>query len=227
MGEHPIDFETDMVMAILDGRKTQARRVVKPQPPATAEELTLCWPGKGMPREWQGAFGLLYAVSRDTPFGRVADHNFVRCRFGEPGGTLYVRETWQHCPECGRVNYRAGANEDGRICQYCDGSLGKWRPSIFMPRDYARIFLKLTDVRSEPVQNVSRDDAVAEGIKEEHFFDGRLGYVSYPDPSDPSVSYLESDPRIAFAFLWDHTYAKRGFGWDVNPRAWVLTFELL
>jgi hypothetical protein len=223
MGEHPIDFETDMVMAILDGRKTQARRVVKPQPPATAEELTLCWPGKGMPREWQGAFGLLYAVSRDTPFGRVADHNFVRCRFGEPGGTLYVRETWQHCPECGRVNFLAGANEAGRICQHCDGFLGQWRPSFdHLPRDYARIFLTLTDVKVERVQDISLYDAVREGCP--------LFEIVENDQIVRCMRKVASavqDARDWFIPLWDRINGPNGFGWEQNPWVWALSFRVL
>ena len=215
--ERPIIMSGPMVRAILDGRKTQTRRVVKPQPPVTG--------------------GVLAGYSVFTPEGRVSfrgrDQNgevaewFVK-RPWDPGDLLYVRETWRTTrlggdhtmPTFGApgsgvcVEWRAGGGEY-EACNFDEpdwcsmGSRDAWRPSIHMPKWAARIWLRVTDVRVERVMDISVEDAQAEGVEP-------VGQ--------------EGDSRRwrgGFRDLWDSIYDKRGFGWDTNPWVWVVAFEVV
>jgi hypothetical protein len=183
MKERPILFSGPMVQAILDGRKTQTRRVVKPQP-----------------EYWEQTGGYHYPLDkkpyRGAPVGRVRSIDEYRCPYGQPGDRLWVRETW-HQYAGGEVIYRADYGPES----YQAGAKG-WRPSIFMPRWASRITLEITGVRVERVQDISADDARAEGV------------------SAPDVL-----PRSKFATLWDSINAKRGYGWDMNPWCWCVEFK--
>ena len=185
MAEKPIIFSTAMVQAILGGRKTQTRRVIK-----TDDWPEMCDPVQNTitPTEWWFTDGM-------APLGPF------RCPYGKPGDALWVRETWQECAECGRVNWRAGANDHGHACQHCDEQLGKWRPSIFMPRWASRITLTVTGIRVERVQDISEADAQAEGVS---------AWIYVPE----------------FKMLWDAINAKRGHSWASNPWVWVVEFEV-
>ena len=155
MKSTPILFSAPMVRAILEGRKTQTRRVVKPQPIRDA---------------FQGQHGDVVILGRvparlrphpenpEDPRRAVTDP--IPCPYGAPGDRLWVRETWAPF-EMGLVIYRASAAPSALP----DG--GKWRPSIFMPRWACRIELELTAVRVERVQEISADDACEEGIDDD------------------------------------------------------------
>jgi len=174
MKERPILFSSEMVRAILDGRKTQTRRVVNP---------------------------------------RCA----YKCPFGRPGDRLWVRETFHTCPHCdGMVAYRAGGWKRGESFSWDDLSPLRpkcaahgWKPSIHMPRWASRITLEVVNVRVERVQDITDADAIAEGVKL------------------PGVTQYEGRARDAFKALWDSINAKRGYGWDVNPRVRVVEFRVL
>lgn len=174
MKERPILFSAPMVRALLDGRKTQTRRVVKPQPTATREEAIRTY-GKG------GTFILEAGF-----FG-------VRCPYGQLGDRLWVRETWGAC--AGSPVYRA---DDNATCP--DG--GRWKPSIHMPRWASRITLEVTGVRVERLQDISEEDAIAEGVPEQR-----------------------GDPW-AFQCLWDSINgARERCSWAANPWVWAITFS--
>ncbi len=114
----------------------------------------------------------------------------------KPGDILWVRETWyQHYD--GSYAYRASAPENTG-----------WKPSIFMPHEAARIFLRVTDVRAERVQDITEEDAKAEGCMPT-ILDG--------------VVFISA--KGEFHAIWDNLNAKRGFGWDANPWVWVISFE--
>lgn len=169
--ERPILFSGPMVRALLDGRKTQTRRVVNPQP-ATSSDGRACGP--------------------------------IRCPYGAPGDTLWVRETWcSYMP--GSVRYRADGHNDAGWT---------WRPSIFMPRWASRLTLRVYGVRVERVQQITQADARAEGVVDTS---GAWGDLTDTD---------RAGPRGAFEALWNSINAERGFGWDVNPWVWVVSFEL-
>ncbi len=179
MKERPIIFSTPMVRAILDGRKTMTRRVMKPQP-----------------EDYPYHHGLaVYRVAK-------------KCPYGVPGDLLWVRETWATTEQAGvhpsdaEMVYRA-TDPDWETMEGW-----QWRPSIFMPRWASRLTLRITSVRAERVQDITEEDARAEGFK------------------DVVGKYARGDEaRIWFAELWDIINAARGFGWDTNPWVWVIGFE--
>jgi hypothetical protein len=181
-----------MVRAILEGRKTQTRRSVKPQPNSEPgfDPVNLVWRQDGGIEQF--------------------------CPYGVPGDTLWVRETWQKCTGCyggenGGVAYKATLPFF---------AAHKWKPSIHMPRWASRITLTVQSVRVERVQDISGDDAMAEGIT--HHDGLGVGHSGY---RYSNTSPVFCSPDIAFAELWDSINAKRGFSWQSNPWVWVIEFE--
>ena len=124
---------------------------------------------------------------------------WLKCPYGKPGDTLWVRETFAVNCVGGHdfVFYRADCGSDG------DGA--KWKPSIFMPRKHSRINLHITEVRAERLQAISEADMMAEGITH-----------------DPQIATW-----LKFASLWNSINEGRGYGWDANPWVWVVSFEKL
>jgi hypothetical protein len=201
MREHPIIFSAPMVRAILEGRKTQTRRVVKPQPNSG--------PNGSMVDLMGGEWGLLD--------GDLSGN--WRCPYGQPGDRLWCRETWAETDRtdgvpvvtyaaggCIAVGRKHGCADDYLIHDYAlteTPEPDRWRPSIHMPRWASRITLEITDVRVQRVQDISATDAWAEGI-----------------PHSPDVN-----PMHEFEELWDSINESRGFGWNANPYVWALTFR--
>lgn len=213
MGDKPILFNGEMVQAILEGRKTQTRRVVKPQP--TSKHV---WRGWVLDATGPNANKRVGKASWEPspPTHLFEDLIEARCPYGRPGDLLWVRET-HFLVGTGAVYYRA----DGHELPH-DWS---WRPSIFMPRWASRLTLRVTDVRVERVQDISKADAVAEGLESFAYNYGRnvstarMYRVSGDEGGYPTA-------REAFENLWSSINAKRGYGWDVNPWVWVVTFEV-
>lgn len=195
-------FNTEMVRAILDGRKTCTRRLVRFLP--------------GENPQWTGYIrdGLMLYNGKNEPCIRKAPY--------QPGDVLYIRETWTE--ECEKYYYRADYDSDyldpcetlsggyPASCRNhpgCDGCMATstrihWHPSIHMPKEAARIWLKVTDVRVERLQDMTDDDAEAEGC-----FDYTSITLGFPD-------------------VWDSTIKKSDldrYGWDANPWVWVIEFE--
>lgn len=198
----PILSNTEMVRAILDGRKTVTRRVVKTQPmDGSTIYANICIAGKVCAEIWGN--------------GTV---NHIKQQYC-PGDILYVRETWGDYRECeaggcGYFLYRSDYPDGATTYQHPDGQLcdlPTWRPSIHMPREAARIFLRVTDVRVERLQEIDVDGIRAEGLT--------------------SVCVHVGDMEIAmqeFALLWDSTIKpadRERYGWAANPFCWVISFE--
>lgn len=196
----PTLFNTEMVRALLKGQKTVTRRVVKPQPKGrlVPELPNSCWPG--------------YFAEEGTP--RVVRPPYF------PGEILYVRETW--CDPSGTgypFLYKADMPmhwdaEDTEIGVAIDLKAEDytWRPSIHMPQEAARIFLRVTDVRVERLHDIRGDSCVAEGAS------------LYFGPAGGREEYY----RSRFAELWDSTIKPAdhtSYGWEVNPWVWVIEFE--
>ena len=140
--EHPILFNSAMIRAILDGTKSQTRRIVKPQPEYGVD-------GKIVPLEsFTGDKRMRHQVALAK-----------QCPYGQHGSKLWARETWAHLggflPE---IAYRADGQD-----MTTDEAFKRWRPSIHMPRWASRITLEITDIRVERVQDISERDAIAEG----------------------------------------------------------------
>lgn len=181
----PILFNTEMVRAILDGRKTVTRRVVKPQPESrpTPMKKDSCWPG-------------CFAIQGTA--------KVIRPPY-QPGDTLWVRETWAKSM-AGTFMYQA---DDKAIM------VERWRPSIHMPREAARLFLRVTGVRVERLKDIDGHGILKEGID-----NGK---------SNPAMSTRwENMQSMAFAELWNSTLKSADlplYGWAANPWVWVIEFE--
>ena len=219
-----------MVRAILDGRKTVTRRVIKPQPePEQIYKIGFCIAGD---KRNIGKYGF----GTNEYGGRIL---FVKppCKHGD---ILYVRETWTQ--EHSGYYYRADFDSDyldpcetlsggyPSECRYYPGCVGcartssriHWRPSIHMPKEAARIWLKVTDVRVERLREITEEQAKAEGIGEEWAMDWWSPTFNDPD----SGGYPRY--RDTFVHLWNYTIKKSDldrYGWDANPYVWVVEFE--
>ncbi|MDR0250538.1 MAG: hypothetical protein LBI35_04395 [Burkholderiales bacterium] len=210
MKEYPIIFSDEMVRAILDGRKTQTRRVIRPQP----------------------ADGIRpYIFSNDKVQGWVSSLKHKHgnstvhiCPYGQAGDGLWVRESWQAWKEFDDTKAKDLPEEMRlRINYTADGNIwdAKKRRSIHMPRCASRILLEITDVRVQRVQDISENDCWSEGIDA---VDGALDDLKiYEMAKRMNCSFEEARPT--FAVLWDTINAKRGYGWDANPWVWAITFK--
>lgn len=219
--ERPILFSTEMVQAILGGRKTQTRRVIKPQPSPDPARIEFYGRKMGwLPTSNSGKVGIF------EPF------DGYKCPYGQPGDLLYVREAFcrfshgDPTAEGGiRTNQVAYRADD----PYMDDS---WKPSIHMPKDIARIWLKVEDIRVERVKDISIDDVWAEGVQIPT--NNGKPVISLTDKYtiatylEGTVSEWEQDDFIKahFAKLWDSINADRGYSWESNPWVWVVQFNV-
>lgn len=211
MAIKPILFNTEMVRAILDGRKDATRRIVKGFIPDDAVWGYTAFTPKG------------YISCRGT-FADGYGEKFFKLPC-EPGDILYVRETWKKAPN-GYYYY-----EDWQRNDIAD--ITKWRPSIHMPKEAARIWLKVTDVRVERLQEIDEDGVWDEGFK---FKPPCLTRVSadghtcdLDGPCMSSIKYCDMTMGELFGReLWNSTIKKSDidrYGWDANPWVWVIEFE--
>lgn len=219
MSERPILMNTDMVRAILEGRKTVTRRVVKLKYGNThltmktdkygtrLVEIQNEEPGVTTVKNPDGTttHRLLAYIEKEPPY--------------KPGDILWVRETWcESMGQAGKYFYRAYAGPRDEMKEYAY-SFNRWRPSIHMPRKAARIFLRVTDVRVERLQSINSQGAYDEGaVKKPHFicYGGELCLA------------LHGRYRDDFAAVWDNTIRpadRAAYGWEANPWVWVISFE--
>ncbi len=198
----PILFNTEMVEGILEYRKLNTRRIVKPQPKKDMKyKLGYCVDGD---KRDIGKFG----------FGSHECGGHVL--YAKPpalvGDILWVRETWSEWTD-GYV-YKAWTSPFPQPGRYPDKMM-KWHPSIHMPKEAARIFLRVTDVRVERLKDMTLDDFLAEGV------------VLRPEAfNDPENAYMQG--KELFIRIWDSTIKKEQCdlcGWDANPWVWVIEFE--
>lgn len=210
MTERGMIFNAEMVRAILDGRKTQTRRIMKVQPK----------PSKSRPGDfWFSSKKLesMVHVSDLAPGNSpIADyHLFIQehcCPFGAVGDRIWVRETWARYnidQNSHDIAYRATTPADWP-------EEGRWRPSIHMPRWASRILLEITDVRVERLNAISEEDARAEGV-----IDG--GCLNCGEPEPCGCANPEPDATDAFAYLWQSIYGQES--WNANPWVWVIEFK--
>lgn len=203
----PILFNTEMVRAILDGRKTCTRRICKDANECTVPDMDF------------------YNADRRT----YAVHNFVDKEHAEQlstaertcpictGDILYVRETWKEAPK-GYYYYEDWQKDD-------IADVTKWKPSIHMPKEAARIWLKVIDVRVERLQDITYNGALregSEGIRCDHV---ALGVHGCTDCMN--TGWIEP-PQVEFMQIWNSTIKKSNldrYGWDANPWVWVIEFE--
>lgn len=216
MAIKPILFNTEMVRAILDGRKTCTRRICKDANEYTVPDM-----------EFYNADRRTYAVHNFADKEQMeqlstAERTCPIC----PGDILYVRETWEHfeccCCEgdehgnCYREPQQSALNKSCGCYMYraTDEIYGdaRWHPSIHMPKEAARIWLKVTDVRVERLQEITPQGAWKEGAR---------CSCLHPVPDC-------AGNKTAFVNIWNSTIKKADldrYGWDANPYVWVISFE--
>ena len=224
MASKPILFNTEMVRAILDGKKTCTRRIVKGAIPDDA----------------------MWGDTMFTPKGCISCRGVYADEYGEKffrlpyqqGDILYVRETWERfecwncegdergkCTKepkksvldktCGCYMYRATDEISGDA---------KWHPSIHMPKEAARIWLKVTDVRVERLQSITVEGAIREGAEGEKCHHTNAGAFGCTDCMN--TGWIEP-PQVEFMQIWDSTINKSDldrYGWDANPYVFVIEF---
>jgi len=213
-----------MVLAILDGSKTQTRRIVKPQP----EPWSNGWSWKRTNKYEYSATSGNKAKSDHCMAEYIARH----CRHGQPGDQLWVRETFAIVP---RTAYamskgveqipRPDNDHDAAIYRArFDRAHGgiRWRPSIHMPRWASRITLEITGVRVERLQEISDADAIAEGVEPWTIGEGWREY-GLTEAQEMTVNYPMPTARRSFQSLWQSINGASS--WDANPWVWVIEFK--
>lgn len=227
----PILFNTEMVQVILDRKKTVTRRVIK-----------------GLPQDAK-RIGWDMDTGNDKSYGEAmfqSDCIMItkKCKY-LIGDILYVRETWS-------THYTAESNAELEYCYKADGidlkaeclpgENNRWYPSIHMPKEAARIFLRVTDVRIERLQDITEEQARKEGIRE-YTKDGKLMKYAVSDTwwcnycsrhkKEFGGTYWQEMPESiikAFYYLWNSTIKEAELGqcgWDANPYVWVYEFEVI
>ena len=211
--EKPILFKGEMIRAILDGRKTQTRRVVK---------------------------GRIVDINKYSEPRRFYDGSFhfknpdsetyasIKCPYGKPGGNLWIRETWLKAEP---IQYKADGFKSWP-------NSFKWKPSIHMPRTASRINLEIIDIRVERVQDITEDDAKAEGVPSDDYFpmdkiycpecngNGLVNGLGAGLGVIPDCDCTNCDTfKKRFKNLWDSINEKRGFSWKLNLWVWVIEFK--
>lgn len=236
----PILFNTEMVRAILDGRKTVTRRLIKPQP---KERLSYIFAGYGCGK-WSypskcsvEIWGADYQLPDDLTEKEKGMLWTPPCHTDD---ILYVRETWQYIDFAGENNgYVYRASENGKLWEI-ESENWTWKPSIHMPKEAARIFLKVEDVRVERLRDITEEQASSEGVPDDLDYpiskvycprchgEGLIGAVC------ANLGYMEVDCPDCdtaikrFKNIWNSTIKKSDldrYGWDANPWIWVIEFE--
>ena len=216
MKERPILFSGSMVRAILSGAKTQTRRVVKIPPHIAHGELSLTRMQDSYPDGTRPIWGDDYEPNLFS----------TRNRFGRMGDWLWVRETWNVVP-VGRPAPLCGTDgipkslPDGWGVMYqasgdCCTKLVGWRPSIHMPRWASRITLEIVSVRVERLNEITEEDAKAEGLDIVSDGGARCGIMGLPES-------WSDDPRVSYQALWESINGPGS--WDANPYVWVIEFR--
>jgi len=189
MKERPILFSTPMVQAILEGRKTQTRRIIKPQP-FKKDNI------------WEYTKKSHATVSPD----KILDCPIppIKCPYGAPGDVLWVRETFRLFKNDFYV-YKAN---------YKFPEAFRWKPSIYMPKAAARLWLKITDLRVERLQDITEQDAKSEGVE-------KYNDLFFKDYTNPENKFLCA--KTSFTSLWESINGQES--WEENPWVWVVEFE--
>jgi hypothetical protein len=226
MTERPIIFNDEMVRAILDGKKTQTRRVIKPQPSKRSNHI------------WANENQFAFCEWTHDKGAKCEEDSVIKSPYGVPGDRLWVREVFA-LESSQEVSYDP-PHKDGRPLLEVDGGFEhgtwweqphyqatdeipdlcyddkdepfcRWSSPIYMPRWASRILLEIEEVRVERVQDISTPDSKAEAPPCPD------GWPNYP-----------SNPIIAFMFLWAAiNEGKPGRGWHDNPWVWVITFKVV
>lgn len=230
MKEKPILFSAPMVRAILDGRKSQTRRLFKPENIAIEPHSkfgfyyeTFARRGGELSSTGQGPFKP-DAWLHYSPYGQPGDRLWVKETFTKTtdtkskGCVLYradMKARQYLCHECGEGEL-AGLGDDTKALYSEDESIHHWKPSIFMPRKLSRLTLEITAIRVERLQDISEADAKAEGVQ--------IPHVNFPQAADSKFKTGDALGlyRDHYRVLWNNINGPES--WDANPWVWVLEF---
>lgn len=197
----PILFSTDMVQAILEDRKTQTRRPLKKIPNLSSD---IDWAGKFL---------------KENKHARL-----FFCPYGKPGDVLWVRETFAI------QKYFNGLAENTCTIYKADFNDGpvdwNWKPSIYMPKEACRLFLELTDVRVERLQDITEINAIEEGVKVLQVWPEAPEKIFYKDYMRPKLEENTTgvqDPIFSYGTLWESIHELGSF--SKNPWVWVIEFK--
>lgn len=208
--ERPILFSAPMVRAILEGRKTQTRRICKPafdgfnwaasvHPDGAATGWIAWWPkaveAEETAKRYPGAEGF------PCPWGWIGDRLWVKETFRQASGA------WGEHQRGAPLEYRADSDDMSSI---------PWRSPLYMPRWASRIRLEIMEIRCEQLEDISDEDAIAEGIEGNG--------IMYRDYSPEGTGLCTQTPRSSYCGLWDSLNGKR-FPWTSNPWVWVIIFQ--
>lgn len=225
MAIKPILFNTDMVRAIMDGRKSCTRRLVKPQPDEK-HTFPLGFVTDSTEKKEVGCFG--FGINEYGGSIQYAKPQY------QPGDILYVRETWH------RYTKRVGKGEGCHLEEHygykasianSEDAEEPWKPSIHMPKKAARIWLKVTNVSVERLQEITEAQTEEEGFLFTPPCLHRTGenYCDIDGPCGSKIKYCDMSAGELFGkVLWDSTIKKSDidiYGWDANPWVWVIEFE--
>ncbi|NME63821.1 hypothetical protein HF846_04295 [Clostridium cadaveris] len=206
----PILFNTDMVKAILEGRKTCTRRIIKNLIVFNQEEETFSHKDK------KSDIGYKVGLTKDE---------IIEYAPYQVGDILWVRETWCDATtdlyvdsdlELGDCKYIFKVDDNGRIQPIIELDVKRWRPSIHMPKEAARIFLEVTSVRAERLKDIAEDGAKAEGA------------ISTAIENEDGTDYVGLYAIENFREIWNSTIKKEErhkYGWNANPWVWVIEFK--
>lgn len=241
----PIIMGADSVRAILDGKKTMTRRVVKPQP--------INMPDGAYINPYNHNYEHFTAWTMDNKMllgcgGNIKNTAHWKCPYGIVGDRLWVKETWttQHDGihddnGFGIYVYKA----DGEWLDNTEGgNVSRWESPIFMPKEASRITLEITDIRVEKLQSIMEKDAKAEGVISDDEYADRAGEENlFPCPICNGYQVHEAlgynlgitevdctacdTEKKRYSIIWDSLNAKRGYPWASNPWVWVVEFKLV
>ncbi|WP_274643369.1 hypothetical protein [Pseudomonas serbica] len=217
--ERPILFSAPMVRAILEGRKTVTRRLVKGGQIPTEETSV----PTGERQRWSAIgqrdprYGFCVFGSTEAECAKELEE-FAPCPYGRRGDRLWVRETFNTSTDCRpQIDepyiYAADLNSDG-----FQKWAARWKPSIHMPRAASRILLEITDLRVERLQDISDEQALAEGVRP---------YLDHAEFGDwyhvEGIETYSAEPSKSFELLWSSINGTES--WNVNPWVWVVEFK--
>ena len=205
----PITMQPESVRAIIDGRKTQTRRLVKLR--CGGRALSAAYHADI--DAWQHSPDGSWSGGCRTDGGWGAMVSGIKCSYGAPGDELWVKEAWSSIGSPGGdYAYRA----DGAL-----NSARAWQPLLFMPRAASRLTLQVSDIRVERLQDITEEDASAEGYERDMTIGERLlGHPAQPEFRPKSWR----SARQKFSSAWDEQSGYRSL-WSANPWVWVVTFE--
>lgn len=223
----PILFNTDMVKAIMDGRKTVTRRVIKLKYDNTHHKMRTDKYGTRLIEIQNDVEGETSGKNEDgTTWHKLLGYIEPKPPY-KKGDYLYVRETWAplHSNEgsdkvCGYM-YKADSQEDYWY--------GRWKPSIHMPKEAARIFLQVTSVRVERLRDITDEQAMKEGFEGVpcSCVNGEYIFGRYSCTDCMGTGWIEP-PQVGFMEVWNSTVSKKDidkYGWDANPQVRAIEFE--